>query len=130
MTEIKFLINNDSDVYAFFPKIKEGNDYFLSYEHIGQHSGCSIEFVNESKEAKYSDYVDLLKELINLVGYKNINVLNTQEIEYHRSPTKSEIKFGHGSTHYKSFNALAFLKKNGEIKKWLKCPIDNLKYYR
>lgn len=128
MTEIKFLINDD--VYAFFPKIKEGKGYFLSYEHIGQHSGCSIEFVNESKEAKYSDYVDLLKELINLVGYKNIKVLNSQEIEYHRNPTKSEIKFGHGSTHYKSFNASVFLKKNGEIKKWLKCPIDNLKYYR
>jgi hypothetical protein len=50
--------------------------------------------------------------------------------EYHRKPTKSEIKFGEGAIHYKSFHFEIFLKPNGDIKKWLVCPHDGLRYYR
>lgn len=50
-------------------------------------------------------------------------------ITYHREPTKGEIKFGHGATHYKDFNKDFCTNKDGNYKKWVKCPIDNLRYY-
>lgn len=53
-----------------------------------------------------------------------------KEITYHRKPTESEIKFGHGATHYKDFNRKQCTKPNGDIKKRLKCPIDGLIYTR
>jgi len=49
---------------------------------------------------------------------------------YHRPPTASEIKFGEGATHWKEFPAEIALKKNGQIKKRLKCPVDGLIYTR
>jgi len=52
------------------------------------------------------------------------------EITYSRKPTKGEIKFGHGATHYKEFEPSVYMKKNGEIKKRLKCPFDGLIYTR
>jgi hypothetical protein len=52
------------------------------------------------------------------------------EITYHRNPTKSEIKFGYGATHYKDFPMEMCIKKDGKLKKWLKCPHDGLRYYR
>jgi len=58
----------------------------------------------------------------------NISGVQTRTIEYSRKPTASEIKFGHGATHYKSFDASACSKKDGSIKKRLKCPIDGLIY--
>jgi hypothetical protein len=58
----------------------------------------------------------------------NITGVQTRVIEYSRKPTKSEIKFGHGATHYKSFDESACSKKDGSIKKRLKCPIDGLIY--
>jgi hypothetical protein len=51
-------------------------------------------------------------------------------IQYHRDPTKAEIKFGEGATHYKDFELKDCLKSNGDIKQWLICPIDRLRYYR
>jgi hypothetical protein len=52
------------------------------------------------------------------------------DITYHRNPTKSEIKFGHGATHYKDFPMdLCINIKTGKLKKWLKCPQDGLRYY-
>lgn len=50
-------------------------------------------------------------------------------ITYHRPPTKAEIKFGEGATHYKDFDMDFCLKPDGNYKKWLKCPIDGLRYY-
>jgi hypothetical protein len=50
-------------------------------------------------------------------------------ITYHREPTKAEIKFGHGATHYKDFPLSQCTKKDGNYKKWLICPIDGLRYY-
>ena len=60
----------------------------------------------------------------------NISGVQTRTIEYHRKPTPSEIKFGHGATHYKSFDETACTKKDGSIKKRLKCHLDGLTYTR
>ena len=49
---------------------------------------------------------------------------------YHRPPTQSEIKFGHGATHYKDFDASLCLGKEGKLKSKLKCPEDGLWYAR
>lgn len=54
-------------------------------------------------------------------------------ITYHRSPTASEIKFGHGATHYADFNledCCEEYKGNFYPKKMLACPQDGLRYYR
>jgi len=53
-----------------------------------------------------------------------------KEYTYSRIPTKSEIKFGEGATHYKDFNESLVTKKNGTLKRWVKCHIDGLRYYR
>jgi len=52
-----------------------------------------------------------------------------ETITYHRQPTKAEIRFGHGATHYKDFNKELVTKPNGDIKNWVKCPIDGLRYH-
>lgn len=48
----------------------------------------------------------------------------------HRNPTQSEIRFGHGATHYKDFTLEQWLHNGGGLKKWIKCPFDGLRYYR
>ena len=84
-----------------------------------------------------------------------------RSITAHRSPTQSEIRFGHGATHYKDFprslwvsyivggkakfsdfeaaneyaNRIFQQQKiivsiEQKTKKWIKCPIDGLRYYR
>ena len=51
-------------------------------------------------------------------------------VTYHRNPTAGEIRFGHGAIHYKDFSEADIINpKNGEYKKWLKCPQDGLRYY-
>lgn len=63
--------------------------------------------------------------------YKRITLQKgITEIEYHRKPTASEIKFGEGAIHYKDFNLDVCMKDNGDYKEWLVCPIDKLRYYR
>ena len=65
---------------------------------------------------------------------KTLNLRGIQEqpqtLTYHRKPTKGEIKFGHGATHYKDFDISFCRKADGTIKKRLKCPIDGLIYTR
>ncbi len=125
MTAVKFLIekpegNLPCNVFAFFPNEKYNSiepNVFTSYAHIGQHSACHIDYANECKEAQYNEFSDLLKELIGQ-GYKDLVVCNKQEIEAHRPPTKGEIKFGEGATHYRTFQIGEVLNNKGDIKKW------------
>ena len=53
----------------------------------------------------------------------------TLMVEYHRNPTKYEIKFGDGAIHYISVSYYSVRKPNGELKKWFKGD-DGLRYYR
>ena len=55
--------------------------------------------------------------------------LSLTTFKYHRPPTKGEIKFGYGATHYLDIPANVCLKKNGLPKKWLINPTDGLRYY-
>jgi hypothetical protein len=144
MTKVIFLIDKVADnftgkdeveslgVFAYFPEIVHNfngyrPDNITCYSHIGQHSACHPEYAKECKEANYNQYADLLKELIS-IGY-NLNILNEQETEYHRPPTKGEIKFGEGATHYRTFRLAELLKPNGDIKQRFKAN-DGLFYSR
>jgi len=137
MTKVLFLIekpegNLPCNVFAFFPEEKynsiEGG-MFMSYAHIGQHSGCHIDYANECKEANFNVFSGLLRELIGQ-GYKDLKIENKQEFEYHREPTKGEIKFGEGATHYRSFTLAEIgINKKGDLKKWF-IANDGLRYYR
>lgn len=53
-----------------------------------------------------------------------------KNLEYSRKPTAGEIKFGHGATHYLDFAPDDYLKKDGTIKKRIKCKVTGLIYTR
>jgi hypothetical protein len=90
MTRVKFLIHPEDEtqtVFAVFPQIAFGNnkrvskqETVLCYEHIGQHSECSIEYARECYEATAEQYEALCHELTSLVGY-NLLVLNKSKIK-------------------------------------------------
>ncbi len=121
-----FLIDDLGDAFAYFPENSYTKNYFLSYAHIGQHSGCHPDYANECREANYNEYYDLLKELIS-IGYKP-EILNTQTVELSRPPTNGEIKFGEGSTHYLTYPISKLIKRDGSLKRKIK--IDGLYYKR
>lgn len=73
--------------------------------------------------------VQTLSYDINKSKLKNSSLLNGK-VEYHRNPTYSEIKFGEGAIHYKDFDVNFCIGCDGNLKKWLVCPIDGLRYYR
>jgi len=55
---------------------------------------------------------------------------DVKEVQAHRKPTPSEIKFGEGATHYKTFPVEIWKDKKGLSKCWIVCPDDGLRYYR
>lgn len=130
-TDVIFLRENDDsgNIFAYFPSIEhdtQGNK--LSYSTIGQHSPCAPMYAMECKETKYKEWHPLYNELKSL-GY-DLNVLTTQSVELHRNPTKTEIKRGFGSIHYKTFRLSDLLKPDGTIKTRHKCEQEKLFYYR
>lgn len=53
------------------------------------------------------------------------------EAEYHRPPTKSEMKFGHGATHYRTFPIDECTHAGTRVlKAWFVAADDGLRYYR
>lgn len=65
---------------------------------------------------------------------KKINGLpvrpEVKEVEYNRPPTKGEIKFGYGATHYRTFPIEDCCHPGTRIlKKWFKAD-DGKRYYR
>lgn len=52
-------------------------------------------------------------------------------VTYHRPPTPSEVRFGHGATHYREFPVGECCKPGTRIlKRWFTAPDDGLRYYR
>jgi hypothetical protein len=131
-TKVIFKKDKESNtVFAFFPDmlynvVLYGKDMKTCYAHLGQHSACLQDYADECEEAKYNEFVELLKELIGQ-GY-NLEVLNNQAIELHRKPTEYELKFGNGATHYRCFLIGEVLDKKGNIKQWIKAKDDLLRY--
>lgn len=135
-TKVLFLIekpegNLPCDVFAYFPEERYNSiepHIFTCYAHIGQHSGCHKDYAAECKEAEYSEYYDLLRELIGQ-GYKNLLILNKRPFTCNRKPTPAEIKFGEGATHYRDFTIAEIgINKTGQLKRWFIAD-DGLRYY-
>jgi len=136
MTKVKFLYDKvGNDVFAYFPEMVHNfngyrPDNMTCYSHIGQHSACHPDYANQCKEAPINEYLDLLNELIS-EGYNDLVIMNSHEIQCHRPPTKGEIKFGKGATHYRDFPLSVIGLKKGKAmwKDWFKAPDDGLRYY-
>lgn len=58
------------------------------------------------------------------VKTKTIEITGTAKddapVEYWSNPTKAEIAFGYGATHYRDFKLKEVLKKDGTIKRWVR----------
>jgi len=52
------------------------------------------------------------------------------EATYHRNPTPSEIRFGYGAIHYRTFPIEQCCKVGRILKRWFVSPDDGLRYYR
>lgn len=56
---------------------------------------------------------------------------DVREVEYHRPPTASEIRFGEGATHYRTFPVEeVFVPGTRRLRKWFVAGDDGLRYYR
>lgn len=89
MTKVAFKVSvnpytKEKEVFAFFPmeKDRHNGDNFTSYSHVGQHSLCAKSYFDRRRWATYSEYIDLYKELVNLVGYHDLKVLNKDFNDY------------------------------------------------
>jgi len=52
------------------------------------------------------------------------------ECTYHRPPTKGEIAFGEGATHYRTFPVAECTHPDRTLKVWFVAADDGLRYYR
>ncbi len=55
---------------------------------------------------------------------------DVETVTYHRPPTKSELAFGYGATHYRDFAVNECIWPDKTLKAWLKADDDGLRYYR
>ncbi len=74
MTKVLFVKDEDG-VFAYFPEMyyygrgsRSNNTMRTCYAHIGQHSACSCDYIDECELAIKEEYEDLLKELRG-IGY-------------------------------------------------------------
>lgn len=76
--KVKFFYNQENeDLFAVFPTeiVKSIFGKFKScYSMLGQHSLCSDEYINESREVEPEYYFPLLNEL-KQIGYDNLEVI-------------------------------------------------------
>lgn len=131
MTKVIFYKERDGEgVFAYFPEMVHNDEIMSCYAHIGQHSACHPDYAKQCKEANYNEYLDLLKELIQ-IGYNDLFILNKQTFEYWRKPTEFEVKIGEGAIHWLTCTmADTGFTKKGDLKKWFVSPYDKLRYYK
>lgn len=129
-TAVDFRKFTDGEIIALFYE-KSSGGLCNSYMHVGQHGDASLELLNDLPQATFAEYRDLYNELHFVCGYR-LEVSTNQKLEAHRPPTKGEINFGYGATHYADFNLSEWLvirDKTVVLKKWIKSS-DGLRYYR
>lgn len=132
MTKVKFLLEKvGGGVFAYFPELKaDTSGNMTSYSHIGQHSACHPDYADSCKEAAYYQYSNLLVELVR-IGYKDLQVTNSQLIEFRRNPTLNEMFAGAGAKQHKRFTISEIgINKSGRIKKFFISKDDGLRYNR
>lgn len=69
-TPVLFRKEGKGEIVAIFPTIPAKNHGYdmRCYAHLGQHSGCSVEYYQSTKPAKPEEYADLKRELEG-IGY-------------------------------------------------------------
>lgn len=73
-TKVKFLYHEENkDLFALFPELKEGVDEYCCYAAVGQHSTCTISYEKECRAASPTEYADLKAELES-IGY-NLDIV-------------------------------------------------------
>jgi hypothetical protein len=84
MTKVFFLKDEDG-VFAYFPEINyygrgsRSNDTMRTcYAHIGQHSACSADYIDECEIATKEEYEALAKEL-QAIGY-DLSISNENKL--------------------------------------------------
>ena len=82
MTKVIFRKFRNGEIIALFPQEPATRDGWecLSYMHGGQHGSASPTIVHETKPVKWSDFVELQRELQN-IGYNDLKLCKkfTQE---------------------------------------------------
>jgi hypothetical protein len=122
--------NYRGEIIAIFQQDERDKKYGQQgcYMHVGQHSHGCPHYFKGLKSAAHAEYCDLLKELVVQVGYNNLQITNRQKFTAHRPPTKGEISFGHGATHYRDFTASEIgINAKGQLKNRFKAD-DGLYY--
>lgn len=62
------------EIIAFFPESYEYGD-LMCYVHNGQHGNATIQYYWNTSKATPQEYHELLTELTDLIGYKNLKVM-------------------------------------------------------
>lgn len=73
---VSFRVFPEGDVIAIFINDEyagPGNG-LSSYQHVGQHGGCSYDLLHELRPASKDEYMPLLKELKS-IGYHNLEIV-------------------------------------------------------
>lgn len=67
----------DGDIIALFPEEKTGtgDNFIMSYQHIGQHSDASPELIEDLTVPGCVDYDPLLQELVS-IGYDDLEIID------------------------------------------------------
>lgn len=104
--------------------------FYISFERNTVNGSILAFAFNDSETIKKSFYGYSLKA-IRYSMYDLIDSFydNLSPIQYHRQPTKAEIKFGYGAIHYATFDRSECINKEGDLKRWFKSSRDNLRYY-
>lgn len=82
------------------------------------------------KDTILNGTVDLVTKKVSIEVRPSLSVLvnpnnyvickhNDGTVNYHREPTKSEIKFGEGATHWLDIPESVCRKQNGDLKQWV-----------
>ena len=75
--------NEGGDVYALFPECPFGDNFCMSFQHVGGHSAADYQgCIERSRPAKPEEYADLLAELIR-IGYDDLVVRERATREMH-----------------------------------------------
>jgi hypothetical protein len=83
-TKVMFRMDKDREgsipeVTAVFPRefYNKAGTYCYCYSHIGQHSSCMLEWVDEfTRPATQEEYKDLYNELVS-IGYDDLQIVRT-----------------------------------------------------